>query len=744
MKSKTFETVFGEKTLSAEFNDLAMQANGSVIVRYGNTAVLATAVMGSKEREGIDYFPLTVDYEEKFYAAGQILGGKYMRREGKPSDEAILSGRVVDRTVRPLFNQRLRIEVQVVTTILSIGEDDPDVVAIIAASLALGVSDIPWAGPVGAVRLGKTQEGAWIVNPNYEERKTNVLDLLVCGKDQKVNMIETGAHQVSEDVIIEGLTKAVTEITKLEVFQNSIIKELGREKKVFTFPTLSDTALALFEKEIAPQLQNAVFSGISGGEKVGELHHAWHELLKTSAPEESRELADLYFEEKVEAVFDVGILAGKRPDNRDFDQVREIYTQAGGVAPMLHGAGVFYRGETHVLAALTLGGPEAVQEIEGMEIRGAKSFMLHYNFPPYSTGETGRMGGTNRRMIGHGALAEKALSAVIPPKEQFPCTIRIVSEVLSSNGSSSMGSVCGGTLALLDAGVPILAPVAGIAMGVVLDDNSNAYKVLTDIQGPEDHYGDMDFKVAGTREGVTAMQMDVKVAGVPLAVFPEAFEKAKKARLHILDKIAEALPTYRAEMNPNAPRILVTKIKKEFIGAVIGGGGKTINQIRELTGTEITIEEDGTVFITGNVEGAEKTKKIIEDIAREYNVGEKFEGVVTRIADFGLFVRMGDESPLSGMKDTEGLVHISEIAPFRLASMDGIANVGDKVPVIIKELGEEGKIKLSIKDADPDFAVRKGLKEGTSAGGDFRSGGDHRHGSGGYRGGSNHHSGPRR
>ena len=746
MKSKTFEVVFGGKTLSAEFNDLAMQANGSVIVRYGNTAVLATAVMGSKEREGIDYFPLTVDYEEKFYAAGQILGGKYMRREGKPSDEAILSGRIVDRTVRPLFDQRLRIEVQVVTTVLSIGEDDPDVIATIAASLALGVSDIPWAGPVGAVRLGRTPEGAWILNPNYEQRKTNVLDLLVCGRDQKVNMIETGAHQVSEDVIIEGLTKAVEEITKLETFQNNIIKELGKEKKVFTFPTLSESALALFEKEIAPQLESAVFSGISGGEKVGELHHAWHELLKTGAPEESRELADLYFEGKVEAVFDVGVLAGKRPDNRDFDQVREIYTQAGGVAPMLHGAGVFYRGETHVLAALTLGGPEAVQEMEGMEIKGAKSFMLHYNFPPYSTGETGRMGGTNRRMIGHGALAEKALHAVIPPKEQFPYTIRIVSEVMSSNGSSSMGSVCGGTLALLDAGVPILAPVAGIAMGVVLDDNSSAYKVLTDIQGPEDHYGDMDFKVAGTRDGVTAMQMDVKVAGVPLSVFPEAFEKAKKARLHILDKIAETLPTHRAEMNPNAPRILVTKIKKEFIGAVIGGGGKTINQIRELTETEITIEEDGTVFITGNVEGAEKTKKIIENIAREYNVGEKFEGVVTRIADFGLFVRMGDESPLSGMKDTEGLVHISEIAPFRLASMDGVANVGDTVPVIIKELGEEGKIKLSIKDADPDFAVRKGLKEGTSAGGDFRSGGDFRRGPGGPHrsGGFNHHSGPRR
>ncbi len=746
MKSKIFETVFGGKNLSAEFNDLAMQANGSVIVRYGNTAVLATAVMGTTEREGIDYFPLTVDYEEKFYAAGQILGGKYMRREGKPSDEAILSGRAVDRTVRPLFDQRLRIEVQVVTTILSIGEDDPDVFAILAASLALGVSDIPWAGPVGAVRLGKTADGAWIVNPTYEERKTNVLDLLVCGKDQKVNMIETGAHQVSEEVIIEGMTKAVEEITKLEAFQHNIIKELGKEKKVFTFPTLSDTALALFEKEIAPQLERAVFTGVSGGEKVHELHDVWHALLKENTPDENMGLADLYFEEKVEAVFDVGILAGKRPDNRDFDQVREIYTQAGGVAPMLHGTGVFYRGETHVLAALTLGGPEAVQEIEGMEIRDSKHFMLHYNFPPYSTGETGRMGGTNRRMIGHGALAEKALAAVIPSKESFPYTIRIVSEVLSSNGSSSMGSVCGGTLALLDAGVPIAAPVAGIAMGVVIDENAKGYKVLTDIQGPEDHYGDMDFKVAGTRDGVTAMQMDVKVSGVPLSVFPEAFEKAKKARLFILDKIAEALPAPRPELSALAPRILVTKIKKEFIGAVIGGGGKTINQIRELTGAEITIEEDGTVFITGKNGGAEEAKKLVDMIAREYNVGEKFEGVVTRIADFGMFVRMGEESPLSGMKDTEGLVHISEIAPFRLASMDGVANVGDTVPVIIKELGEEGKIKLSIKEADPEWAVRKGLKEGSAPGGDFRGGGDFRRGpGGGHRGGGfSHHSGPRR
>lgn len=739
MQKKTFTTELGGKKLTAEFNDLALQANGSCIVRYGNTAVLATAVMGSSEREGLDYFPLTVDYEEKFYAAGAILGSKYVRREGKPTDEAVLSGRAVDRTVRPLFDPRLRVEVQVVITILSIGEDDPDTVAVLAASLALATSDIPWAGPVGSVRLGLDAAQNWVVNPTYEQRDANVLDILVCGKDGNINMIETGAQQVSEETIIEALNKASKEITTLENWEKDIIAEIGKEKKIFTFPELSAEAHDVFAADIAPKLEAALFSGVSGKEAVGELHSTWHELLKEKLPEENRGLADLYFEEQVEALFDRGVLGGKRPDGRDFDTVRPLYAQAGGVAPMLHGAGIFYRGETHIFAALTLGGPEDILELEGMEIQRKKHFMLHYNFPPYSTGETGRMGGTNRRMIGHGALAEKALAAVIPDKEKFPYTIRIVSEVMSSNGSSSMGSVCGGTLALLDGGVPIEAPVAGIAMGVVIGEGG-AYKVLTDIQGPEDHYGDMDFKVAGTATGVTAMQMDVKVAGVPLSVFPEAFAKAKAARLHILETIKEAIPEARPDISPLAPKILVTKIKKDQIGLVIGGGGKTVNQIRELTGAEITIEEDGTVFVTGKNGSAEKAKDLVEMITREFKVGEKFDAVVTRVAEFGAFARLGEDIPIDGMKETEGLVHISEIAPFRVGSIDGIIKEGDIVPVVVKEIDEMGKIRLSIKDADPEFAEKKGIKpaapgEGMGNGGGFRPRGPRPGGFGGHRGG---------
>jgi len=744
MHKQSFSMELGGKTLTAEFNDLALQANGSCIVTYGNTTVLATAVMGSEEREGLDYFPLTVDYEEKFYAAGAILGSKYVRREGRPSDEAILSGRAVDRTIRPLFDQRMRVEVQVVITILSIGEDDPDTVAVLASSLALATSDIPWAGPVGVVRLGLNADKNWTVNPTYEQRDSDVLDILVCGKDGNINMIETGAREIPEDTILEALAKASEEITALENWEKDIVAKIGKEKRVFTFPELSQEAKDLFVAEIAPKLEGAVFVGKSGKEAVDELHHTWHEVLKEKGLEENKGLVDLYFEEAVERVFDEGVLSGKRPDGRDFDQVREIYAQAGSVAPMLHGAGIFYRGETHIFAALTLGGPEDTQELDGMEIQREKRFMLHYNFPPYSTGETGRMGGTNRRMIGHGALAEKALVAVIPDKEKFPYTIRIVSEVMSSNGSSSMGSVCGGTLAMLDGGVPITAPVAGIAMGVVIGNRkqkteNREFKVLTDIQGPEDHYGDMDFKVAGTANGVTAMQMDVKVAGVPLSVFPEAFAKAKAARLHILEKIKEAIPEARPDISPLAPKILVTKIKKDQIGLVIGGGGKTVNQIRELTGAEITIEEDGTVFVTGKNGSAEKAKDLVEMITREFKIGEKFDAMVTRVTEFGAFARLGEDIPIDGMKETEGLVHISEIAPFRVGSIEGIIKEGDLVPVVVKEIDEMGKIRLSIKDADPEFAEKKGIKpaapgEGNGGGG-FRPRGPRPGGFGGHRGG---------
>ncbi len=724
MKKELFTTEIGGKTLTAEFNDLAMQANGSVIVRYGDTAVLATAVMGKEERTGLDYFPLTVDYEEKFYAAGQILGSRYMRREGKPSDEAILSGRAVDRTVRPLFDQRLRIEVQVVLTILSLGQEDPDILAILAASLALGTSDIPWAGPIGAVRLGKNETG-FVVNPTYKEREAMALDLLVCGREKLLNMIEVAAHELPEADVAEGFEKALDIIAALETFQSDVIKKIGKEKKAFTFPELSDAAKELFTKDIAPALEATVFTGPRyaegsgeasrrGTSAVGELHEKWNALINEQLPEEHAGLIESYFEEQVESTFDAGILAGKRPDGRARDEIRPLYAQAGGIAPMIHGTGVFYRGETHVLSALTLGGPEDTLDIEGMEMQSKKRYMHHYNFPPFSTGETGRIGGTNRRMIGHGALAEKALIPVLPAKENFPYTIRIVSEVLSSNGSSSMASVCGSTLALMDAGVPIIRPVAGIAMGVVM--NGKDYAILTDIQGPEDHYGDMDFKVAGTTEGVTAVQMDVKVGGVSVALLTEALEAAKKARLQILEVITGAIAAPRSTLPVTAPRVLITKVDKEQIGLVIGSGGKTVNQIRDLTGADISIEEDGTIFVTGKNGGAEEAIRLIGIITREYKPGEKFDGVVTRIMDFGAFVRISEDTGITGMKDTEGLVHVSEIAPFRIGNVHDAVKEGETVPVIIKEIDEMGRVNLSIKQADPEWAEKERVESRTHAG----------------------------
>lgn len=706
MKKQTFETQFGGRTLTAEFTDLASQANGSVIVRYGDTAVLATAVMGKDER-ALGYFPLTVDYEERFYAAGQILGSRFMRREGKPSDEAILSGRAVDRTIRPLFDSRIRVDVQVVITILSLGEDDPDVLAIVAASLALGTSDIPWAGPVGAVRIGRNDTGV-VINPSYKERESGLeLDVLACGTAGLINMLEVGSSEVSESELVEGFERAMNEITALETFQKEVVAKIGKTKREFTFAELSAEAHALFNEHIAPKIESALFTGARGGSEVYALHDEWMALVKENTPGDMA-LAEAHFENNVEAAFDAGVVAGKRPDGRAMDEIRPLYAQAGGIAPMVHGTGVFYRGETHVLSALTLGGPDDTQVIDGMEEQTKKRYMHHYNFPPFSTGETGRIGGTNRRMIGHGALAEKALLPVLPIKDAFPYTIRIVSEVMSSNGSSSMASVCGSTLALMDAGVPITAPVAGIAMGVVAHEGSHA--ILTDIQGPEDHYGDMDFKVAGTRHGVTAMQMDVKVAGVPVNVLAQALDSAKTARLAILDVIEKEIATPRSELPATAPRVLVTKIDKEKIGMVIGGGGKTVNQIRDITGAEIGIEDDGTIFVTGKNGGAEEAVRIIEAMTREYKAGERFDGVVTRVTDFGAFVRVGEELPISGLKVAEGLVHISEIAPFRIATVDGVLKEGDVVPVVIKEIDEMHRINLSIKQADPAWAEKKGLK----------------------------------
>jgi len=697
MTSKEFSVEIGGKQLVAQFSDLAEQASGSAIVRYGNTTVLATAVMSKQTREG-DFFPLTVDYEERFYAAGQILGSRFIRREGRPTEEAILSGRVVDRTIRPLFDSRIRNEVQVVITVLSIAEDDPDVLAIIAASLALGTSDIPWNGPVSAVRLGKKKaDNNFIINPSYTDRGAEdaELDLLACGKDGLVNMIEIGSKETNEGVLVSGLEEGLRVIEKLQEFQKKIFKEMGKPKLEIAFPELPAEISTLFEKVVTPQFMGAVFSGVPGHKTIGVLQSEWRKVFTESYPDINPSLAENYFEEKLnDLLHSEAIKNNRRPDGRKMDEVRPLFAKAGGISPILHGSGVFYRGGTHILSVLTLGGPGDSMIVDGMEVQGKKRFMHHYNFPPFSTGETGRLGGTNRRMVGHGALAEKALLPVLPPTEKFPYTVRIVSEAFASNGSTSMGSVCGSTLALMDAGVPISRPVAGIASGLMME-SPEKYRVLTDIQGPEDHHGDMDFKVAGTREGVTAVQMDVKVNGVTVKILSEAFEKAKQARFKILDVIEKEISAPRADINPNAPKILSLKIKVDQIGLVIGGGGKTINGIMEETGAQIDIEDDGTVFVTGKNGSAEKAFEIIRDMTREYLPGERFDGEVTRLMDFGAFVKIGYSA--------EGLVHISEMAPWRVERVTDLVKEGDKVPVMVREVDEKGRLNLSIKSADANF-----------------------------------------
>lgn len=701
MEKKEYSLELGGRTISAIFSDLTPQTNGSVMVKVGETVILATAVMSKNRRDDIDYFPLTVEFEEKFYAAGKILGSRFIKREGRPSEEAILSGRIIDRTIRPLFPQQLRNEVQVITTVLSIDEEnDPDVYAVIAASLALGVSDIPWSGPVSAVRYSQHQSGELILNPSYTERETGQFDLLVCGRDNKIVMIESEADQVSETDITQTLNQAVEQLEKIQHWQQQIITDLGQKKQMITRENLSAELLDLFQQQIETLLPEIIFGSAGGAKRAYDLRDKWLELALEQFPGTNKNLLLEHFEQAVNGLLhDYGLEKGQRADGRKFDQIRPLYTQAGGISSVVHGSGLFYRGETHVLSFLTLGGPKDSQLVEGMELQEKKYFMHHYNFPPFSVGETGRLGGVNRRSVGHGALAEKSLKRIIPDRETFPYTIRLVSEVVSSNGSSSMGSVCASTLALMDGGVPIKAPVAGIAMGLLIDERGEKYKILTDIQGPEDHYGDMDFKVAGTEQGITGLQLDIKTDGIPVNILSEALTQAKVARQEILTKIKTTIAQPRAELSPTAPRIASLIIPQDKIGAIIGPGGKHIQKLCADTNTEIEIEDDGTVTIAGKPEGVNQAKQEIEEITHVYRAGEKFTGEVTRLMDFGAFVRIGREA--------EGLVHVSELAPWRVNQVSDIVKIGDRVPVVVKEIDEKGRINLSIKGADPHFADDK-------------------------------------
>ena len=704
MKKKEYSIEIGGKILTAIFSDLTEQAHGSVILKYGETIVLATACMSKDRQEGLGFFNLTVDYLERFYATGKILGSRFMHREGKPSEDAILASRVIDRTLRPLFDQSIRHAVQVITTVISLDENDPTVLAINAASLALAVSDIPWAGPIGAVRIGKYNNDDLMINPSQALRLDDSqykFDLTICGKDGHINMIEASAHQIKEEELDGAFKRASEEITKLENFQKKIVIEIGVPKKVIEKEKVSKESVKLFNKEILPKMEDAIFAG-AGKKKIDELHSVWNKIVAEKYPERDDFVVEdnLFDSTENSILHEKAINNNQRADGRAMDELRDLYVQAGGISSILHGSGIFYRGGTHVLSVLTLAGPEEKLLIDGMESKEEKRFMHHYNFPPYSSGEVGRIGTTNRREIGHGALAEKALAMVLPTVSEFPYTMRLVSESMASNGSTSQASICASTLALMDGGVPIKAPVAGVAMGLMMGEISTKgeqeYKILTDIQGPEDHYGDMDFKVAGTREGITAIQLDVKVEGIPIKILGEAMKQSKKARIEIIDRIEKEISSPRTQISPNAPKILIMKIKPDQIGMVIGSGGKTIKEIKEKSGAEITIEDDGTVYLTGKGDSAELAKKVIEEMTHEFKVGEVLKGEVVRIADFGAFVKLNHF--------TDGMVHISEMAPFRVERISDIIKDGMIVPVkVIKVDREQGKISLSIKEADSGF-----------------------------------------
>ena len=714
MQKREYSLDIGGKTLTATFTDLAEQAHGSVMLQYGETVVLATACMSHDKLAGLGFFNLTVDYVEKFYATGKISGSRFVKREGKPSENAILASRVIDRTLRPLFDHSIRHAVQVIVTVISMDENDPTILAVNAASLALLVSNIPWKGPVGCVRIGKYDNDENLrINPSqnlYGEDAIYKFDLTVCGKNGHINMIEASGREAKEEELEEAFTRASEEIKKLEDFQKKIVAEIGKEKRVIEKEIIDPESAQLFNEQILPQMEGAIFAGPdlrhavagfchaeAGKKKIDELHNVWNKMIKEKYPlrEDFILEDDLFDDTENEILHKKVIKENKRADGRAMDELRDLYAQAGGVSSVLHGSGIFYRGGTHVLSVLTLGGPEDRHVIDGMQDSSEKRFMHHYNFPPYSAGEVGRAGFTNRREVGHGALAEKALLMVLPEVTDFPYTIRVVSESMASNGSTSQASICASTLALMDGGVPIKAPVAGVAMGLMHESDSK-YKILTDIQGPEDHHGDMDFKIAGTKEGITAIQLDVKVEGIPIKILGEAMKQSKAARVAIINRIGKEISAPRKEISPNAPKILIIKIDPSKIGMVIGSGGKTIKEIKEKTDALITIEDDGTVYFTGKGESAEMAKKIVEEMTHEYKVGEILKGVVVKIADFGAFVQLNPYN--------DGMVHISELAPFRIERVSDIIKEGMIVPVKVVKIDKEmGRIGLSIKEADKDF-----------------------------------------
>jgi len=708
MEKKQYELKIGNKIISVEFSNLAEQSNGSVIVRMGDTVVLASAVMGKEDRIDLDYFPLMVNYEEKYYAAGKIYGSRFLRRESRPSDSAILTCRLIDRTIRPLFPANMRRDVQLVITCLSIDEEnDPDILGIIAASLALGTSNIPWQGPVAALRISWSEKTEFIIDPTYEERKEASLNTVISGPDNVINMLEAEAKEVSENIIDKAMNMAQNEIMELNKQLNKIITEIGSPK--------TEIVLKECDKDIEKEVKNFLEGKLEFAlytkdktERDDKLFILKEELMSflKSKDYSGEKLEDVesILEQEIDRVVHKNILEKEqRPDSRKLDEIRPLEV-AIDILPRPHGSALFMRGKTHVLSVVTLGAPGDVLLLQGMEVTGEKRFLHHYNFPAYSSGEIGPLRGPGRREIGHGALGEKAILPMIPSQEEFPYTIRVVSEILSSNGSTSMAATCASSLALMASGVPVKEHVAGIAMGLIMG-KENKYKILTDIQGPEDHYGDMDFKVTGTKNGVTALQMDVKMKGVESKILEEVLSKAKEARLFILGKMNEAISEPRKNLSPFAPRIFTLKIKQEQIGSLIGPGGKIINKIIEETGAAIDINDDGTIFVTASdEEKAQLAISKIKEVTKEFLAGEIVTGKVLEIRDFGAIISLG------GRK--EGLLHISELAPRHVAKVEDVVHQGEVLKLKIKKIEPNGKISLSLKDVDDSENSRNRKEEG--------------------------------
>ena len=691
MDHKLYTMDFAGKPLTLEFGRYCEQANGSVWVHHGDTVVMVNATMAPAPREGVDFFPLAVDVEEKQYSVGKIPGG-FIKREGRPSEKATLTCRLIDRPLRPLFDKGMRNDVQVVVTILSVEQDcPPEIPAMIGSSIALAISDIPWNGPTGAVLVGRVN-GQFVICPNEEQRAESDLNLYVAGTEEAIMMVEAGAKELSEDTMLDAILFGHEEIKKLVAFQKQIVAEIGKEKKVVPLNVTGDDIKAAV-REFAYDKCVWTFDTFERKERQDREAQTKEETLAALSerfPDREAEIEDALYYLNKEVMRAKILNEGIRPDGRKVTEIRPIWCDVG-VLPRTHGSAIFTRGQTQALTVTTLGTISEGQSLDGLSNEDFKRYIHHYNMPPYATGEAGRMKSPGRREIGHGALAERALLPVIPDEDKFPYALRLVSEILSSNGSSSMASVCGSTLSLMDAGVPITAPVAGVAMGLITDKETGKLAVLTDIQGLEDFLGDMDFKVAGSMNGITALQMDIKIAGINRAILQQALHQALEGRLYILKIMLDTLGQPREELSPYAPKIIRFTINPEKIREVIGPGGKMINKIIAETGVKIDIEDDGRVFIsTPDQEAADKARRIIEGIAKDIEVGDVFTGKVVRIMNFGAFVELAPGK--------DGMIHISKLDTKRVEKVEDVVNIGDELEVRVNEIDAQGRINLIRND----------------------------------------------